>query len=508
MTTNVEYKWLVPDWRMISCNWELNPRTRDEDHIHDIAKHMNEHGYDENYPIVVYKITTAGYNKDLHFAATGMHRLEAAQLKSAEYPNLPLERVYCEVRKGTAQDYVRCMLQDNFQHTPSLNRQIGKMPTRDEIRNMRFQLMHFPDIFKKGDRLLGKEWGCDGKVIGKLRDEIVGNIQAYLEQLSTADYSAVPSSITKDDVIALQKIIEEGKYVGADGKSRPRQTQKSAPTLDTQAIKTEVSNGDSFIDIATRHNTTTTEVMRVSNEVDIPAPKTDAVRADIEQARKDHDNGNGGGVNGVKYKPIADKHGVSVEEVAAIAKGKQSTQDREKYYAKADKELMALEEAFLAEQLPMRLFEFVQLACEKLAYPMDMNFALNKDVDAEDILILESNLHRQILDWDVDMLKLWTNRFRDIRSAIENKRDWISDLRKDDSVSEEVAAVPTVKVCIRGIDIWIDNPDLSKSYPEIVHFCNKESKHVVNHPLTDIPAALLSELQIVVEKALAKEQSQ
>ena len=60
------------------ADWELNPRSRDEDHILDLAAHMNEHGYDEAHPIIVYKIKDAGYNKDLWFAATGMHRIEAS----------------------------------------------------------------------------------------------------------------------------------------------------------------------------------------------------------------------------------------------------------------------------------------------------------------------------------------------------------------------------------------------------------------------------------------------
>ena len=36
-------------------DWDLNPREKDESHVRAIASHMNEHGYDPKYPIIVYK---------------------------------------------------------------------------------------------------------------------------------------------------------------------------------------------------------------------------------------------------------------------------------------------------------------------------------------------------------------------------------------------------------------------------------------------------------------------
>ena len=124
---------------------------------------------------------------------------------------------------------MRCMLEDNLQHTPGFNRNIGKMPARAELREMRKQLMHFPEFFKKGDRLLGKEWGCDNKLIGKIRIEIIEKIPTDLEKLSTVDFSTVPNSITKDDIKELQDIIDKGIYLGADGKSRPRNVSNTKP---------------------------------------------------------------------------------------------------------------------------------------------------------------------------------------------------------------------------------------------------------------------------------------
>ena len=56
----------------------------------------------------------------------------------------------------------------------------------------------------------------------------------------------------------------------------------------------------------------------------LPTELTDevkqAIRDDITKARAESDNGNGSGVNGMKYAPIATKHNVSIELVAEIAK--------------------------------------------------------------------------------------------------------------------------------------------------------------------------------------------
>ena len=41
-------KWLNPN--DIVKDWSMNPRDRDEDHIRTIARHMNDNGYDHNFP--------------------------------------------------------------------------------------------------------------------------------------------------------------------------------------------------------------------------------------------------------------------------------------------------------------------------------------------------------------------------------------------------------------------------------------------------------------------------
>ena len=191
-----------------------DPRERDDDHIRALAAHMNEKGYDAKFPIVVYCFE----NKDeVYHAATGHHRLAASLLKDDEFPNLPLPEVYCEIREGTHAEYARWMLIDNFQHTPGFNQTIGKTPTRKELQQMRFQLLYFPDIFAKGDRLLAKEWGCDHKTVGEVRNWFISKL--------TRGEIPQPDHITKTDIVQIKVIIESDLYIGKDGKKYPRTAQ-------------------------------------------------------------------------------------------------------------------------------------------------------------------------------------------------------------------------------------------------------------------------------------------
>ena len=200
------YTYLNPE--LITVDWEHNPRERDDEHIRSIAAHMNENGYDQKHPVIVYELEgDTGYH-----AATGHHRLAAAQLKTDEFPNLPLDEVFCELLSGTRADFFRRMLIDNFQHTPGFNQSIGKMPTRFELREMRYRLMLFPDNFAKGDRLLAKEWGCHREVVGSIRKGIIHDLnQGFIAENSFG-------FLTKVDIAEVQAILDENLYVGADGK--------------------------------------------------------------------------------------------------------------------------------------------------------------------------------------------------------------------------------------------------------------------------------------------------
>ena len=250
------FTWLHPT--SIVVDWKNNPREQDASHVHAIAAHMNEHGYDEKQYIIVYELTDI--DDGCYYAATGHHRLAAATLQDDEFPNLPLEEVFCEILQGTRREYYRRILIDNFQHTPGFNSSLGKMPTRRELRTMRYRLLFFPDNFAKGDRLLAKEWGCDNKSIGALRDAIIkdfGNGNNPIHSNIHASY------VSDDDIVQIKAIIDEDLYIGIDGKKRPRTTATYKPT--TERSTEEKS---------------TVEKLEGS----------DKPKSDIEQAKIDHSN--------------------------------------------------------------------------------------------------------------------------------------------------------------------------------------------------------------------------
>ena len=208
------FQWLNPI--EIVLDWSLNPRNRDKAHIRDIARHMNEVGYLEKFPIIVYHLG------DKFQCAAGAHRLEAAMLEDAEFEYLPLKEVYCDVRQGSKSDMIRSMLENNFQHTPGFNNGIGKMPSRNEVRDMRYRLLLYPDIFKKADRVLAKQWGCDHKTVGSLRKDIILKVL-------TGEFSPVDPKFSHIDAANLQeieKIIADGVYEGLDRRYRPRKTKQ------------------------------------------------------------------------------------------------------------------------------------------------------------------------------------------------------------------------------------------------------------------------------------------
>ena len=204
-------KWLDPD--LIVTNWDLNPRERDENHILAIAHHMNDNGYDDDFPIIVYHLEE-GPHPSSNFAATGYHRLAAAALKHSDYPNLPLKEVYVELRTGTMDDVVITMMTDNWQWSPSVNQSMGKMPSALELKAMRYRLMLFPDNFKKSDRNLAKEWSCDKRAIGAMRGEIVSKLQADV-RISIPYFTEA----YREEIL---RIAERGMYISTDGREHPR----------------------------------------------------------------------------------------------------------------------------------------------------------------------------------------------------------------------------------------------------------------------------------------------
>ena len=209
--------------QLIARHWDLNPREKDDAHVEAIAHHMNANGYDPDFPIIVYDVN------GILTAATGHHRLEAALLESPEYPNLPLSEVYCEIREGDMDAVIRTMMTDNFQWSPSSNAKIGKMPTRQEIRQMRYRLMLFPDNFEKSDRTLAELWNCHHQTVSNLRKDIIADLREGTHQ-------QIPhfSKTARRKILA---IITKDVYTGQDGKGYTRAAnivEKPDPEVEKQ----------------------------------------------------------------------------------------------------------------------------------------------------------------------------------------------------------------------------------------------------------------------------------
>ena len=208
-------KWLNPN--DIVKDWSMNPRDRDEDHIRTIARHMNDNGYDHNFPVICYSITDGSVPNDIAFAATGFHRLDAAILEDGEFPDLPLKEVYCEMRTGTIDDVIVIMMTDNWQWSPASNSKVGKMPSTNEIRSMRYRLMLLPTNFIKSNYLLAKEWNCGETTVRSLRNKVV-------EDLKNNGDISIPY-FTEAHRQELFSIIEKNMYLSVDGKMRKPTTK-------------------------------------------------------------------------------------------------------------------------------------------------------------------------------------------------------------------------------------------------------------------------------------------
>ena len=202
------FQWLNPI--EIVLDWSLNPRNRDKAHIRDIARHMNEVGYLEKFPIIVYHLG------DKFQCAAGAHRLEAAMLEDAEFEYLPLKEVYCDVRQGHREDMIACMYQDNLRHSPL------KMPSEDETRRMLYGLLLFPHNFAKSDRRLATEWETSYKRIGRIREDIISKVSTETDV--SVDFNL--PHIKETDLEKIRKIIADGVYEGLDRRYRPRKTKQ------------------------------------------------------------------------------------------------------------------------------------------------------------------------------------------------------------------------------------------------------------------------------------------
>lgn len=188
----------------ITTHWELN-RQKDEHHVHALARHLNEDGYNQQFPLQVVVI-----GEERHLAA-GHHRLAAASLSDITYPNLPLPEVWAEEKDGTMDDVIRIMQEDNLRHDPAVNASVGLPLTRQQKVEQCKTLLMFPDIFRESDRTLGRRFGVAFRTITNWRKET----SVQIAQIADADMSdadlLVNFSMTRERLKEMVSLIQSGE---------------------------------------------------------------------------------------------------------------------------------------------------------------------------------------------------------------------------------------------------------------------------------------------------------
>ncbi len=219
----------------IITHWKLN-RFKMEYHVLALAGHMNEHGFDENYPLRVIVI-----DGERHLAA-GHHRLAAARLEGIiddthnprgqidvkeVYPNLPLTYVWADLQSGTLDDVIRVMQEDNFVHDPAVQATVGLPLTRAQKVDQCKRLLMFPEYYGRSGRSLEPVFGVSRKTIDRWKDEVSGTLSHCAAAAHLSEEQLILQfSVTRERLDRMMEIIESGERLGEDG--RVTRTQASA----------------------------------------------------------------------------------------------------------------------------------------------------------------------------------------------------------------------------------------------------------------------------------------
>lgn len=205
---------LIPVSQIIE-HWDLN-RDRNDLHVDALAKHIDEDGYNEEYPISVVRI-----GDDFHLAA-GHHRLAAAKTADLLYPTLPLERIPALVIEGGIDDVVRIIHEDNFKHDPALNSALGMPLSRDQKKEQCKQLLQFPEYWEQSDERLSPIFGAHSATVGRWRADLTPALQECARKIENAEMSEdtlfEAFGLTPERLEQLISLIKSGKRIGADGR--------------------------------------------------------------------------------------------------------------------------------------------------------------------------------------------------------------------------------------------------------------------------------------------------
>jgi len=241
----------------IEVNWSLN-RERNEDHVRAIARHMNERGFDKNYPVRVVKMESDG---SFHLCA-GFHRYAAAAGEhigvgggafqaDLTFTNLPLEKIWATITLGDFDDLIEIIQRDNFRHDPALDFRLGLALTQAEKKEQCLRLLLFPQNFKKDVRELGADFGVGKSTAGNWKSAVCERVLEIAElQLSDEEllnlYSLTPARFRE-----MLLLVESAQKTRADKKDGARararaefETSKSSVEKSIDALCAEFGNLD------------------------------------------------------------------------------------------------------------------------------------------------------------------------------------------------------------------------------------------------------------------------
>ena len=213
METQERYVTSTDDVRFVTrsqltLHWELN-RRKDEDHVFALQHHMQQHGYDEKYPIGAILI-----GEDLH-VFSGHHRVEAAFGKNLLFPNLPVKSIPCAVRPGNFDDLIYAMQADHDRNNPAVNSALGLPLNRKELREQRGIQLCFPVNFSDSNNVLAKRWGCSAEYVRAIREQKVERIlqirSAWDKKMMSQDELLTQFHFTPDRLDQMYHLIQSGE---------------------------------------------------------------------------------------------------------------------------------------------------------------------------------------------------------------------------------------------------------------------------------------------------------
>lgn len=185
----------------ITTHWELN-RPKDEHHVHALARHLNEDGYNQQFPL---RVVIIGDNKHL---AAGHHRLAAASLSDITYPNLPLPEVWAEEKDGTMDDVIRIMQEDNLRHDPAVNASVGLPLTRQQKTSQCKALLMFSEYFGKSSRALEKLFGVHHQTITRWKQEVSVTLRQIADVVARAADADAKSAVLTEFAMSESRLTE------------------------------------------------------------------------------------------------------------------------------------------------------------------------------------------------------------------------------------------------------------------------------------------------------------